>query len=790
MSCSDRSGLRLHAAARSGSPVELGLERATRLVESKVTLRSRCRVARRTRFVLLLAFVVGLAHPAGAFATTHIPGTTYSTSTTWTVAGSPYVLDGSVTVAAGATLTIEPGVIVKLNGQFTGMTINGTLTAIGSFLNPITITSYKDDSAGGDTNGDGTATAPAPGQWYSLGFNSNTSQLTRVNVRYGGYGSNQQYGAISLWGSGYSVVIDQSTISKSMDSAIAVGGQSSVTLTNSLLNANGYGIFVNYASATVDHSTISDSTGRGVWFNLPTFTPYPPATTLMNSDITHNGGAGVYIGANGDYPLASMPHGNSNNIYANNNGGLQLEVSGYPGFVRANVDWKGNFWGANVYYWHHNSLCDNTSPYSHGHLAYQGAGGNVPPGPISWGQYYVQPSLWTVYYCGWDAFEIGPNEFSPTYIDTAGRLSAAAALAQFTPEIRYDAQESFRADAADEITDNWTSDYTNKLQTLNYGYLAAADPNQLGVDDLYLGYLGSTYPGNRTATADDFIDEMDPHIEDAGRLHALPTYGNKIYGRTVHYDNGDRVVQYWLFYYFNDRPLHIGDHEGDWEMVQYLFDYNGNPVTATYAQHQSGERCDWIHVQRTPDGHPVVYPGVGTHASYFSAGSHLYDGGAVADSAGGDGDLVIPAVTDFTATPAWLNWPGKWGGSDASPQSPLKQGVGPGGKWDDPRGWANGVPGCTEGQTYPRRGFTQANNASAGRSSRVPLPAVTASRQGRTVTIRYRFRVGVRLDRLELLSSVDSTSDQSRRAQPPPASAPELDSSHRGSPQDGGRSEC
>jgi hypothetical protein len=700
--------------------------------------------------------------PASGAGPTSVAGT-ISTNTTWTVANSPYVVAGTVTVAAGATLTVEPGVVVKFNGQFQTMNVNGTLRAIGTTTSPITFTSYQDDTAAGDTNGDGTATAGAPGQWYHISFASSTSQLQYVNMRYGGYGSGQGYAPIYLWGSGYSLTVDHSTISNNHQSAVFVGSNATVTITNSRLSNNRYGIFVNTASATVDHTTISDNTSRGVWFNLATSTPLPPATAITNSDISHNGGAGVYIGANGDYPLASMPHGTGSNIYANNNGGLQLDVVGYPSFRRADVDWRGNYWGSNVYYWYDNSLCTGTSPYSPGHLAYQGATGNVPAGPIKWGSYYVSPNPQTVYWCGYDAFDIGPSEFSLTYIETAGRLPSAAALVQFIPEIRYDLQESYRADAANEITDNYTGpDYFNMLWTWNYGYLAASDPNQL-VDDLTLDYLGPTYPGNRNATPNDYIDEANNHADDAGRMHAMSNYGNKIYGRVVRYDdNGDRVVQFWLFYYYNGpRPLGIGDHEGDWELVQYQLDYNGNPVRATYAQHNGGETCDWIHVQRTPDGHPVVYPGFGSHASYFSSGTHEIDAGAILDYAGGDGDLVIPAVTDITTPPVWVYWPGKWGGSDASPSGPAEQGTGPGGKWADPRGWSTGVSGCTEGQTYPSlRAFGETRAKHVARASRVPLPTVTAHRVRRSVTIRYGFAASARIADLELLVSVDSTTDR------------------------------
>jgi RHS repeat-associated protein len=348
---------------------------------------------------------------------THLPTTTYTTNTEWTAANSPYVLDGTLTVASGATLTIDPGVIVKFNGQLQTMYVNGTLSAVGTAANPITFTSYQDDSAGGDTNGDGTTTSGAPGQWIQISFSSSGSQLTWVNVRDGGYA--QSYAPISLFGNGYAVNLDHATISRNTGAAVSVGSGASATITNSTLTNNGSGLSINTASATVDHTSITNNTGRGVSFNLPTFTPFPPATSITNSEISGNGSTGVYIGANGDYPLPSMPWGTHNNIYNNNSGGLQLDISGYPGFTLANVNWRQNYWGSNVYYWYDAALCTGNSPSSTGHLAYRGAGGNVPAGPIPSGVGYVQPDPSTVYWCGYDNFKLGPGDFSRTKFDTS-----------------------------------------------------------------------------------------------------------------------------------------------------------------------------------------------------------------------------------------------------------------------------------------------------------------------------------------------------------------------------------
>jgi hypothetical protein len=100
--------------------------------------------------ILTLAFMLSLNN---TFAQSLVHGGIY-TNTTWSLANSPYLMDGSVVVFPGVTLTIEPGVEVRVkeNG-FSGnqfyLETRGTINMIGR---PGALITFKADSYGTSNN--------------------------------------------------------------------------------------------------------------------------------------------------------------------------------------------------------------------------------------------------------------------------------------------------------------------------------------------------------------------------------------------------------------------------------------------------------------------------------------------------------------------------------------------------------------------------------------------------------------------------------------------------------------
>ena len=255
--------------------------------------------------LVLVAMALSLLVSASpAYAATHLSTITYTSNTTWTAANSPYVLDGNVTVAAGATLTIEPGVVVKLNGTFRELRVSGTLSAVGTAASHVVFTSYQDDTAGGDTNGDGAATSGAAGQWTDIYVNSGNANthLQYAEVRFGGLGSQKwNYGALNVTGSGSSVLVEDSTFSSNQASGIHVGTQDTagVTVRRSTLSSNGDGISVNGGFMKVeDNTSVRNNSEDGLYWNLGSAFS-GPQSYVVDSEVRSNSRDGGHLQVDG-----------------------------------------------------------------------------------------------------------------------------------------------------------------------------------------------------------------------------------------------------------------------------------------------------------------------------------------------------------------------------------------------------------------------------------------------------------------------------------------------------------
>jgi hypothetical protein len=305
--------------------------------------------------------------------------------------------------------------------------------------------------------------------------------------------------------------------------------------------------------------------------------------------------------------------------------------------------------------------------------------------------------------------------------------STADLLRSYSPELRYETQETYFADSAAEMTDNFVAgSRQNYLVDGNGTRLATANPAD-PLADLSLGFLGDpAYSDGRAAASSHFLDAANSfYQQDAQRMRAAG-YADRAYGRAVT-AGGKTWLQYWLFSYYNPQNvLGFGVHEGDWEFIQVGLDADGEPDVATYAQHGGGERCAWSQVQRTPGGAPVVYVALASHASYAASGVNprgLYPD----DYHRGGGYRVRPALEVVTPSTPFIAWPGKWGASSSSPAAPRRQG-----KWGDPNGFNAGVAPCTVGTAQ-----AVATASARRQGSRVPAPRIGATRVGGRAWVRY-----------------------------------------------------
>ena len=253
------------------------------------------------RAVMVLVAAIPLVVVGQAAGNTNVGGF-ISTDTHWIQAESPYIVQDSIGVIGGATLTIDPGVEVRFEPGRAMVIDVGTLIAQGTAASQIRFTANQ--------------TSPSPQHWGYLQFSDNTvdatfdaegayisgSILSNTIVEYAGSTSFQ--GAVRAIGS--SPYIANSTIQENAAGGIRADSADSIRMEYNIISGNtmdsGYGAGVRIAwseSSTLMGNTITGNTGSSWGGGLMVLSSANSILTdnIITENIASYQGGGVYLGS-------------------------------------------------------------------------------------------------------------------------------------------------------------------------------------------------------------------------------------------------------------------------------------------------------------------------------------------------------------------------------------------------------------------------------------------------------------------------------------------------------------
>jgi parallel beta-helix repeat protein len=262
---------------------------------------------------------------------TNVSGTILPPGGTWDIAGSPYIVVGDVTVASGATLTIEAGVEVKFDGHFS-IYVDGVLIAVGTETNRINITSNK--------------TTSNPDDWNSIQINSiGRAEIKHCDISYGYIGiyldsssneimnnnvfSNKGHG-IYLWSSSNNNITNNNVYSNIMVGIILFSSSyNTITYNNIIDNTHGISIKPSSNNNNITDNNISNK-------NIGIRIDSSSGNNIVKNNISSNVNYGLYIMSSSSNRIYhNIITSNQNQAYDDTNANFWNDT--YPS--------GGNYWG-------------------------------------------------------------------------------------------------------------------------------------------------------------------------------------------------------------------------------------------------------------------------------------------------------------------------------------------------------------------------------------------------------------------------------------------------------------
>jgi hypothetical protein len=268
----------------------------------KATLSSAC--------ILILVLGLGLSLCVAAPGQTEALAAPYTdvsgeinADTTWSLAESPYVVTGDVTVMPGVTLTIEPGVQVRFNGNYV-LGVRGTLIAEGLAGQEILFTSNL--------------ASPAAGDWGVLDFRSDSKY------------SHVQYAIIEYGGNAYKPGAYCAT------GAVCVNTSSFVMEDSSVRHSPTRGVSLAQSSATLANNTFEHITWEAIRLHACDLNIGECHPTIVGNDFSYTQYPILHVA-----PLNPVLSGNA----ATNN-----QINGYVFYVSCNVAGTNTWYAGDLPY--------------------------------------------------------------------------------------------------------------------------------------------------------------------------------------------------------------------------------------------------------------------------------------------------------------------------------------------------------------------------------------------------------------------------------------------------------